>query len=73
MSTVAGYTICFLANSGARQMTFASTDEEMIASYLHEKFGRIEILTRTMLDKRTLMALGLAPGGRLEWLPKRRP
>ena len=73
MSTVAGYTVCFIGKIGMRQMTFASTDEDMIASYLNEKFGKVEILNRVMLDKRTLMALGRAPGGRLEWVPKLRP
>jgi hypothetical protein len=64
MSTVAGYTICFLNKGAVRQLAMALIERRIIAT-----FGGVEIISRTPLGPRGLEVLHLKGGEWVEWMP----
>ena len=69
MSTIAGYTICFLSAGRVRLFTMAVSDDSVIDRRIVERFGKVEILSRTPLDAKTLGLLKLKRGEWVEWAP----
>ena len=69
MSTVAGYTICFIKKDAIKQITVATADDLAIVRRLRNQFGDIQIIGRMPLDKHTLELLRLKRDGWMEWVP----
>ena len=67
MTMISGYTITFLADGQVRQITMASKDEAAIIKLLTVTFGKVDILSRTGLDARSLYLMKLRPGEWVEW------
>ena len=67
MTVVSGYTITFLADGQVKQITMASKDDAAIVELLTIKFGKVDILSRTGLDSRSLYLMKLRPGEWVKW------
>ena len=64
---ICGYMIAFVAGGQVKQITMASKDDAAIVDLLAVRFGKVEILSRTGLDARSLQLMKLRPGEWVEW------
>jgi hypothetical protein len=68
MSMICGYTITFVvADDQVKKVTMAFKDDAAIIELLAAQFGKVEILSRTGLDARSLQLMKLRPGEWVEW------
>jgi hypothetical protein len=69
MATIAGYNVLFLVDANIRQITMAEPDDRAMEEWLAARYGRVEVMSRSPLDAKTLGLLGLKFGEWLEWAP----